>query len=499
MNIIVLEHPRIRSEKKFNDIANTPLWSCLMGGYAAAGLRQAGHDVCFMDTTKTRWNFKKTKQEVLALRPDMLCVNAVYFWEHTMALFAFFNELRAQGFKGHISLFGFFPTLAYEVILKNIDAVDSVVVGECEETLKELAAGLAQKETLTGITGLATRSVKGATGVRPRRPAASPDRFAFPERSPVQEETASLLGSRGCYNHCSFCLVPSFYNHGPLWRGRTPENIFDEIVRLIDVGYRDFYFVDPNFIGPGKKGKERIKALLDLIRPLDITFGMETRPNDLDPDLLDQLVSAGFKSLLLGIESGSSSVLANLNKGGLLNSSEQAIEFCRDTGIEPEVGFLMFVPDSTLEDLKYNFEFLQQNNLLDRLGRTANLLGHRQIVLMGTSGYRLYEKQGRLKRTGVLGFEGEVSYLDGRVKWISDLMIHACLYVLRDMEQATSPIYWRRSRVDNKDQPEAEIVNEYLTTLFTRLIDVADNSKTLPAAREMKSDIEKELLREIGA
>ena len=48
MKIIVLEHPRIGSKKRFNDIANTPLWSCLMGGYAAASLEQDGFDTVFL-------------------------------------------------------------------------------------------------------------------------------------------------------------------------------------------------------------------------------------------------------------------------------------------------------------------------------------------------------------------------------------------------------------------------------------------------------------------
>jgi hypothetical protein len=31
MKITILEHPRLPSDAHFNDIANTPLWSCLMG------------------------------------------------------------------------------------------------------------------------------------------------------------------------------------------------------------------------------------------------------------------------------------------------------------------------------------------------------------------------------------------------------------------------------------------------------------------------------------
>ncbi len=237
----------------------------------------------------------------------------------------------------------------------------------------------------------------------PRAPLRDPDLFDFPMRADGGFRTASILGSRGCYNHCSFCPVPSFYNNGPLWRGRSPENILLEMQGLISMGIRDFYFADPNFIGPGKKGKNRTLRLLELIRPLKITFGMETRPEDLDEEIMENLVSSGFTSMLLGVESGSKTLLGQLSKGATLNSSERAIALCRSFGIEPEIGFLMFVPDSTLSDLGENLEFLRKNNLLDRLDRTANLFSHFHIVLMGTSGYRRYQKEGRLTPAGYHG------------------------------------------------------------------------------------------------
>ena len=70
----------------------------------------------------------------------------------------------------------------------------------------------------------------------PRMPEKDPDNFHFPQRAKLKNitsvTTASILASRGCYNHCSFCLVPPFYNSGPLWRGRSPENIICEMKEL---------------------------------------------------------------------------------------------------------------------------------------------------------------------------------------------------------------------------------------------------------------------------
>ncbi len=383
---MVLEHPRIASKKRFNDIANTPLWSCLMGGYASASLEQEGFDTRFVDHAVPGMTFETTRDTIQAFDPGLLCVNAVYFWEHTPKMFEFFKQLKQDGFTGHINLFGFFPTLVYRKIFGSCDVVDSIAVGEFEHTLPQLAKALAKETGLDRIEGLALPSCLFDNKNRSRHPEKNPDIFPFPKRASL-DGTVTLLASRGCYNHCSFCPVPSFYNQGSLWRGRSPENIAKEMQELVDQGVNQFYFADPNFIGPGAAGKKRAMELMDLIQPMGITFGMETRPQDLTDPILEKLVNAGFTSLLMGIESGSKAVLNSINKSSATDVGAKAIALCRKHGIEPEVGFLMFVPDSSLDDLGQNMDFLIRNNLLDRLARTANLLCHSQIVLAGTSGY----------------------------------------------------------------------------------------------------------------
>ncbi len=493
MKIIVLEHPRIRSEIRFNDIANTPLWSCLMGGYVASALKAVGYEVILIDCTVNGWDFSRTVDEIMAFSPALLSVNCVYMWEKSGAIFSFFQNLRSAGFRGHINLFGFYPTLASRTILGFCREVDTLCVGECEITVKELASSLETFGAVGEIAGLAHRSGEGAKMAGPRAPLCDLNLFDFPLRTNGGFRTASILGSRGCYNHCSFCPVPSFYNNGPLWRGRSPENILLEIKSLISMGIRDFYFADPNFIGPGKKGKDRTLRLMELIRPLKITFGMETRPQDLDDEIMESLVSSGFTSMLLGVESGSKTLLGQLSKGSTLNSSERAIALCRGFGIEPEIGFLMFVPDSTLSDLGENLEFLRKNRLLNRLDRTANLFSHSHIVLMGTSGYQRYENEGRLTPAGYMGFEGEIEYADKRVAWMRDVVVFACHHVLRQSAYPDSPIHWQRPQ----EQGPAKRVNDYLVKLFERLLKNAEPLKTLDDPEMMKKDIEREINRKI--
>jgi radical SAM superfamily enzyme YgiQ (UPF0313 family) len=409
-------------------------------------------------------------------------------------LFEFIDDLRTNGFNGHINLFGFFATLAYPAILETSSAIDSIALGECETSLIQLAEHLENRCGWQDIPGLAFRMAETVGTSGHRIPESNPDTFAFPWRHLTAGDTVSILASRGCYNHCSFCPIPAFYNRGPLWRGRSPQNVVQEIRAILAHEIRSFYFVDPNFIGPGKKGKRRILELARLLDPLNISFGMETRPNDLDAELLDHLASAGLNSLLLGIESGSKSVLTRLNKGASLNAGETAIALCRAAGIEPEIGFLMFVPDSTLTDLEHNLEFLARNHLLDRLDRTANLLSHYQIVLAGTSGYTRFKTSGRLTLSDRLGFEGAMAYTDKRVHWISQIMIHACRYVLRHMSRPESPIYWQRP----DDGLAFRRVNDYLVNLFKELLVTVKQSRHLAGVTESQTTIENQLEAEIS-
>ncbi|MCP4747914.1 MAG: B12-binding domain-containing radical SAM protein [Desulfobacteraceae bacterium] len=489
MNIMVLEHPRIVSKKHFNDIANTPLWSCLMGGYAAAALQAAGHEVRYLDAAGQQWGFKRTLLAVLDTAPQLLCINAVYFWEHTDKLLLFCQNLRKNGFEGHLNLFGFFPSLAYQVILKSVPAADTLTVGECEITLCELASTLEQGGAWHALPGLAVR--KGGNDVRlVKRPAVKDlDALPFPIRPQCEGiETVSILASRGCYNHCSFCLVPSFYNSRALWRGRSICNIVEEIEMLMNKGWRDFYFADPNFIGPGEKGQRRAAEMAERLAPLNITFGMETRPNDLKPVLLEKLCAAGLTSLLMGIESGSAAMLKQLNKGGGLQDASNAITLCRKAGIEPEIGFIMFLPDSSISGIRCNFEFLTHHLLLDRLDRTANLLSHGQIVLMGTTGYKRFQQEKRLEPAGVLGFEGHVRFFDPRVQWLQAVAVPACLHILEQMSQPDSAIYWKKA-----DDAAWRNVNERLVVIFDSLLSEAQGSGMLPEAIERRSQIISEL------
>lgn len=50
-----------------------------------------------------------------------------------------------------------------------------------------------------------------------------------------QFTTAIMSTSRGCTRNCSFCSSPDFWRQRKVcWRGRSPENIADEIELIVE-------------------------------------------------------------------------------------------------------------------------------------------------------------------------------------------------------------------------------------------------------------------------
>ena len=117
-----------------------------------------------------------------------------------------------------------------------------------------------------------TRSSRGST--RARAPAAQV-RFETKERVPLAEFPVpaydkidvaqyflgSVQFSSGCPYRCEFCDIPELYGNNP--RLKTPEQIVAELdAMLANGGERAVYFVDDNFVGNRKAGKELLPHLI---------------------------------------------------------------------------------------------------------------------------------------------------------------------------------------------------------------------------------------------
>ena len=126
-----------------------------------------------------------------------------------------------------------------------------MVIGEPEQTIFELVRALEEgtKQNFKKIRGIAFNE-NGKKVVTPPRPVIEDlDSLPFPARhllpmdayfaaakeNPLRGEIskpwATMITSRGCPHNCVFCANHNFM--GRQWRGRSPENVVDEIEQLV--------------------------------------------------------------------------------------------------------------------------------------------------------------------------------------------------------------------------------------------------------------------------
>lgn len=477
MNVILLEHPRPTDPERFQDVVNAPLSACLTAGYIASVLESNNIEVEIVDANLYGWSVEKTVTELCKKSFDLLGVHTVYLWNYTKSVFDMLLRLREYGINAHINLYGYFPTFAYERILLEYPFINSITVGEPELTFLELAekikTGLENPHYNTN--GLAYRNHTTITRNNPRQLIKGIDGLPFPLRNDFEVYKKKgiatyILGSRGCYGNCTFCYINPFYGNDSLWRGRSPENIFEEICQLHErhkINY--FYFADANFFGPGEYGKERARRLAELIirNGLKIGFGIECRANDIEEETLSMLVRAGLKHIFLGIESGSQTPLNRFKKGVSVEVNKCAIQMLRQFGIEPSVGFIMFEPYSTIADIRSNFEFLKEMKLLTAPSATAHLLHHKETLFKGTPDYSTILNKNHTTYESFTGYEATYNFKDGRVAMLSDMVTRICKKALTRMWNAECGVWSGKTPLNSAIRnPQSVFENQSLIDSF---------------------------------
>lgn len=464
MKILLLEHPRTIRSERCNDIANTPLASCLLSGYTAGMLVSEGYEVEIIEGFLEGLDYQEIERRVKVFEPDIIGVHMVYHWQTDKVLYDFLHKVKAERLAAYITAYGYYPTTDFEDVLLQCPDIDSVILGEPELTFAKLVEGISCQVCLENILGLAQRDNSGAIVFQRRELVDDLDALPFPVRTDAlfRLPEVNLQGSRGCYGGCTFCYINPFYGQGSQWRGRTPENIIAEIDELIAKHQiKSFYFTDPNFFGPGERGQQRALRLASLLKSRNIKFGIEARVNDIHDETVKALVEAGLNNILIGLESGSDRSLQRINKLTTVAQNEEAIRILRKHGVEPSVGFIMFEPDSSLEDIRVNFGFLKRNDLVKDLSITANVLYHHLIVLKGTRAHRDLKVAGRLE-VQASTYESIVTLTDPKVAVLAMIMRQTTNFLFDIM----SGIWGGKVAEPENAQERYTTINSVLVTLF---------------------------------
>jgi anaerobic magnesium-protoporphyrin IX monomethyl ester cyclase len=183
-------------------------------GYLAASLREAQYETGVLDAHLLMLTPEQTVQEILDKRPWMVGISASA-QDNITATFEVVGLLRKNGYAGHITIGGHFPTYEHDKILTHVPGIDSVVRGEGEITVVELAEYVKDGKPLDDVKGITFRNCFGEIVVNPDRPLVEDlDTLPLPHRDTIgilleKNRRISMLASRGCYARCSFCSIQS--------------------------------------------------------------------------------------------------------------------------------------------------------------------------------------------------------------------------------------------------------------------------------------------------
>jgi radical SAM superfamily enzyme YgiQ (UPF0313 family) len=394
-----------------------PIQENLGLGYMASYLRSRGFTVEIIDGSIRDLTHRKLADEIMKRECRVLGITVIYQGAAREQL-SILRYLRKKGFRAHVCVGGYFPTLAHRQLMEDVPGIDSIVRAEGELSLEEHLDQVRSGGELHGISGLTFRDGGGEIVVNPDRPFIEDlDTLPFPARDELPRAferggSIPILASRGCYAICSYCSISAFYRttKGSAWRGRGPENILDEIQELLETYDKNrVRFEDANFFGPVREGRKRIEEIAEgiLSRGLDLEFRIECRAENVDEALFRFLKKAGLKEVFVGIESAVPRALESMKKGVTLEENREAIDVLDKLNIRTGVGFITMEPDTTIDEFFTNLKFIVDKvyPMKKRLGSYVDPLSKLQVF----SGTPLYKE---LKDQGLL--EGDLYEMDYR-------------------------------------------------------------------------------------
>ncbi|GJQ50988.1 MAG: B12-binding domain-containing radical SAM protein [Candidatus Kuenenia stuttgartiensis] len=250
------------------------------------------------------------------------------------------------------------PTALPKNTLKN-KSIDYVVIGEGEETFRELLLHLGKPENVQGI---AYRNSRGEVLVTPQRPyiadinklpipifESSINRYDFENKNTSGAYTWSIISARGCPFQCIYC------SSDKIIRYRSIESVTEEINFVKQkFGINQFCFEDDSF----SMQRTRALELCNRLKCENIKWQCNTRVDLIDKDVVSAMKRSGCVEVAIGIETGSLKTLERIRKKINYEKVSQAIKLFKKSGILVKAYFMIGFPWENREDMEQTLKLI---------------------------------------------------------------------------------------------------------------------------------------------
>lgn len=185
------------------------------------------------------------------------------------------------------------------------------------------------------------------------------DEIPFPDREDVEDYSYSIDGepcttmmtSRGCPFHCAFCTKT--------WSGirfRSPPNVLAEAKVIREDGFSGILLYDDEMLLRKRRDAEIFRGF----KELGFVWRCFTRSDLVDDKMARLMAECGCREVLLGIESGSDSILKTINKGTTRAMNLKAIAILKKHGIRVKVLLMIGLPGETHETISSTESFVEE-------------------------------------------------------------------------------------------------------------------------------------------
>ncbi|MFO0552884.1 MAG: radical SAM protein [Polyangiaceae bacterium] len=317
-----------------------------------AQARRAGHSVKVLNLSAFSWT--RIEEVLDELDADIYGMSCWTANRRGVALVA--AAIKARRPSAHVVVGGPHATPLAEELLRHYPAIDSVSVGESDQTFLELCDKLAsgERDKLSSIPGLVTRA-DGRVVHGPKRVAIQD----LDELACVHEhfDTHILMTSRGCPWACTFCGAETSWGRG--FRSHSTEYVLGALKRAVArLPVKMIQIKDDTFT----TNKKRVVELCRRIREEKLQFfwSCDTRVDLLSEELLLEMRLAGCQRLSLGVESGSQRVIDAIDKKITVAEILESTELAKRVGIKVRYYMMLGNRGDNLETFRETLAFLER-------------------------------------------------------------------------------------------------------------------------------------------
>lgn len=424
-------------------------------------------------------------------RPVLLGLGVpIYSWEYAKSLLIKLEQDPPES-PITVVLGNAIPTYTKPDLIKREFPYVKLVAGEGEETFARMAQSLARGEEVQ----------------EQERYFEPPnlENYAMPLRLLTQDiihlgGSVKVEGSRGCgHAACTFCSRQ--VRGGKDYRTIPEEYVVRQVQELLDTFNVDhFEFTDEEAFDNNEATARLISAFKSANMPR-IPFVGSMRVDTIlklqDGGLLDQLHEIGLQKVFLGVEGGSDAYLKQVAKGQTVADVREAMRLVHETGMDMEIGFIMFSWRMSFDMLKENIEFLSQGNTVDYVSSLFNFLAVRAGTLDEVL-LKRYVAQGKITNYDPdahfsvnLSYYQDVPFMDERVGKI--------FHEAQEFAQADEKLYYvlkslvRAGTLPQEAQAKAVDIYLRMKDLHLAYFQNAVGIKTIEGIKEKRHNLVIEL------